>query len=90
MNPQPRTRLNLVATAVLGLVIVVLVNYIASRHYKRWDWTTHGLFTLYDERLPASVVSARHFDSWWKKRRRSDPDLLTFSAEQLTRVDVAS
>ena len=48
-----------------------------------------GLFTLYDERLPASVVSARHFDSWWKKRRHSDPALLTFSAEQLTRVDVA-
>lgn len=55
MNPQPRTRLNLVATAVFGLVIVVLVNYIASRHYKRWDWTTHGLFTLSERSAQALV-----------------------------------
>jgi len=46
MSAQPRTRLNLALTAVLGLVIVVLVNYVSSRHYKRWDWTTRGLFTL--------------------------------------------
>lgn len=46
MSAQPRTRLNLLLTAVLGLVIVVLLNYISSRHYKRWDWTAHGLFTL--------------------------------------------
>jgi hypothetical protein len=46
VSAQPRTRLNLVLTAVLGLVVVVLVNYLSARHYKRWDWTTHGLFTL--------------------------------------------
>jgi ATP-dependent helicase HrpA len=43
------------------------------------------LFALYDERIPATVVSARHFDSWWKKHRHHDPELLTFSREQLTR-----
>ncbi|MBT8470389.1 MAG: GldG family protein [Deltaproteobacteria bacterium] len=48
MSAQPRARLNLLLTAVLGLVVVVLVNYISSRHYKRWDWTSHGLFTLSD------------------------------------------
>ena len=48
MSAQPRTRLNLLLTAVLGLVVVVLVNYLSARHYKRWDWTTHGLFTLSD------------------------------------------
>ncbi len=48
MSARPRTKLNFLLTAVLGLVIVVLVNYISSRHYKRWDWTTHGLFTLSD------------------------------------------
>lgn len=48
MSAQPRTRLNLLITAVLGLVIVVLFNYISSRHYKRWDWTSHSLFTLSD------------------------------------------
>ena len=46
MSAQPRTRLNLLLTAVLGLVVVVLVNYLSARHYKRWDWTAHGLFTL--------------------------------------------
>lgn len=43
-----RTRLNVLATAVLGLVVVVLVNYLSSRHYLRWDWTARGLFTLSD------------------------------------------
>lgn len=30
----------------LSLVLFVMVNYIASRHYRRWDWTHEGLFTL--------------------------------------------
>ena len=46
MSARPRTKLNFLLTAVLGLVVVVLVNYLSSRHYKRWDWTTQGLFTL--------------------------------------------
>ncbi len=41
------------------------------------------LFTFYDERVPADVVSARHFDTWWKSARREDPDQLTFTAELL-------
>jgi ATP-dependent helicase HrpA len=50
-----------------------------------------GLFALYDERLPASIVSARHFDSWWKQARQQEPELLTFTRAQLSRqqaVDV--
>jgi ATP-dependent helicase HrpA len=42
-----------------------------------------ALYRLYDERLPASVVSGRHFDSWWKKARRRQPELLTFTPEML-------
>ena len=42
-----------------------------------------GLFDFYDERIPGHVVSARHFDSWWKKARREDPDLLTFTMDLL-------
>ncbi len=38
---------------------------------------------LYDERVPSDVVSGRHFDSWWKKARRTRPDLLTFTADDL-------
>jgi ABC-2 type transport system permease protein len=48
VNERARTRANLALTAVLGVLVVVLVNYISSRHYKRWDWTGEGLFTLSD------------------------------------------
>ena len=41
------------------------------------------LFDFYDQRIPADVVSGRHFDSWWKKVSRETPDLLTFSPEML-------
>ncbi|MCW3814960.1 ATP-dependent RNA helicase HrpA [Micromonospora sp. DR5-3] len=41
------------------------------------------IFQFYDERIPADVVSGRHFDSWWKKTRREQPDLLTFTRELL-------
>lgn len=44
-----------------------------------------SLVEFYDQRVPAHVVSARHFDSWWKKARRETPDLLTFTEELLTR-----
>ncbi|MBX6723699.1 MAG: DUF3418 domain-containing protein, partial [Dactylosporangium sp.] len=42
-----------------------------------------ALFDFYDQRIPAEVVSARHFDSWWKRARRTDPNLLTFSIDML-------
>ncbi|MCU7726633.1 ATP-dependent RNA helicase HrpA [Actinoplanes sp. KI2] len=41
------------------------------------------VFRLYDERIPAEVVTARHFDAWWKKARRDQPDLLTFTRDLL-------
>ncbi|MCZ7424562.1 ATP-dependent RNA helicase HrpA [Micromonospora sp. WMMA1949] len=41
------------------------------------------IFAFYDQRVPADVVSGRHFDSWWKKTRRERPDLLTFTRELL-------
>ncbi|SNR95286.1 ATP-dependent helicase HrpA [Geodermatophilus pulveris] len=42
------------------------------------------LVELYDARIPADVVSTRHFDRWWKSARRETPDLLTFTPEMLT------
>ncbi|MFC4144972.1 ATP-dependent RNA helicase HrpA [Micromonospora mangrovi] len=41
------------------------------------------IFGFYDARIPADVVSGRHFDSWWKKVRRDQPDLLTFTRDLL-------
>ena len=46
------------------------------------------LYDFYDERVPADVVSARHFDAWWKKARRTTPDLLTFPRSLLLRATV--
>ncbi|OZM71689.1 ATP-dependent RNA helicase HrpA [Amycolatopsis antarctica] len=41
------------------------------------------LFEFYDQRVGADVVSGRHFDSWWKKTRRDQPDLLAFEKTML-------
>jgi ATP-dependent helicase HrpA len=43
------------------------------------------IYALYDARIPAEVVSTRHFDGWWKKQRHRTPDLLTFSRDDLLR-----
>ena len=45
------------------------------------------VYALYDARIPADVVSARHFDAWWKKQRHQTPDLLTFTRDDLLRTD---
>jgi ATP-dependent RNA helicase HrpA len=44
------------------------------------------IYALYDARIPAQVVSSRHFDGWWKKQRHKTPDLLTFNRDDLLRV----
>ncbi|MFC4061238.1 ATP-dependent RNA helicase HrpA [Planomonospora corallina] len=41
------------------------------------------LFDFYDQRVGQEVVSGRHFDSWWKKARLADPDLLNFEKSML-------
>ncbi|WP_448610402.1 ATP-dependent RNA helicase HrpA [Geodermatophilus sp. URMC 60] len=47
------------------------------------------LFELYDARIPADVVSTRHFDKWWKRARHEQPDLLTLTPEMLTNAAAA-
>ena len=41
------------------------------------------LFDFYDQRIPAKVTTGRHFDSWWKKERRLNPELLDFDPTKL-------
>ncbi|MEU8137500.1 ATP-dependent RNA helicase HrpA [Streptodolium elevatio] len=41
------------------------------------------LFEFYDQRLGKDVVSGRHFDTWWKKTRQQQPDLLSFEKSML-------
>lgn len=43
------------------------------------------LFDFYDQRIPDHVVSGAHFDSWWKRKRREQPDFLDFEREMLIR-----
>ena len=38
-----------------------------------------ALFAFYDERIPADVVSAAHFDRWWRDARKQDPERLSFT-----------
>jgi len=42
-----------------------------------------ALFAFYDRRIPAEVTSARHFDTWWKQARATDPGLLDLSPDDL-------
>jgi len=43
----------------------------------------HALFDFYDRRIPAEVVSARHFDAWWKRASLQQPDRLDFERSML-------
>ncbi|WP_313361900.1 ATP-dependent RNA helicase HrpA [Kocuria sp.] len=47
------------------------------------------LFDFYDARVPADVVSQRHFDAWWKKARQRDEHLLDLTPEDLIAPEVA-
>jgi len=47
------------------------------------------VYAFYDRRIPADVVSGRHFDAWWKQARQATPDLLTFSLTDLVSDDAA-
>ena len=42
-----------------------------------------AIFDFYDQRIPKTVTSARHFDTWWKKARATDPALLDLSPADL-------
>ena len=53
------------------------------------------LFEFYDQRIGTNVVSQKHFDTWWKKAEKQDPELLNFErsflinddAEQVSKLD---
>ncbi|HIF9063947.1 TPA: ATP-dependent RNA helicase HrpA [Photobacterium damselae] len=47
------------------------------------------LFEFYDQRIDLSVVSGRHFDTWWRKASKENPELLNFEREMLFRNDAS-
>ena len=42
-----------------------------------------SLYEFYAERIPAEVVSGRHFDRWWSRQREGDPQYLRISDQVL-------
>jgi ATP-dependent helicase HrpA len=45
------------------------------------------VFAHYDQRIPADVTSAAHFDAWWRKAGKRAPHLLDLTPDQLIRSD---
>ncbi|WP_067656308.1 ATP-dependent RNA helicase HrpA [Nocardia harenae] len=48
------------------------------------------LFQFYAGRLPADIVSVRHFDTWWRTARKADPALLDFDTATVVNQGVAA
>ena len=47
-----------------------------------------SLYAFYDKRIPADIVSGRHFDKWWKHERHEHPALLDFTIDDVIRDGV--
>ncbi|WP_325893958.1 ATP-dependent RNA helicase HrpA [Grimontia sp. NTOU-MAR1] len=47
------------------------------------------LYEFYDQRIEHTVVSGRHFDSWWKKASRDEPEKLNFEKAMLLAGDAS-
>ncbi len=45
------------------------------------------VYDFFDRRIPPGIVSAGHFDRWWKGERRHHANLLTLTEDELTRAD---
>ena len=41
------------------------------------------LYNFYDERIDKSVISAKHFDTWWKTKQKIDPEFLNVEKNML-------
>lgn len=61
---RARARLFLVANAALLASIVLMLNYLAFRHYERWDWTEQSIFTLSDRSERVLEQLARPIEIW--------------------------
>jgi ATP-dependent helicase HrpA len=46
-----------------------------------------AIFAFYDDRIPADVVSAGHFEAWWRRHRGDSPRLLDLSLPDLLNPD---
>jgi hypothetical protein len=51
VSPDLGTKVSASAGVIAAMVLAMLVNVLAARHYRRWDWTRGGLYTLSDATL---------------------------------------
>ncbi len=57
-------RLYLALNALLLTAIMLMVNYLAFRHYERWDWTEQSIFTLSDRTEQELARLSRPIEIW--------------------------
>ncbi|MFT3855190.1 MAG: ATP-dependent RNA helicase HrpA [Ilumatobacteraceae bacterium] len=67
-----------------NLAVIAEAEALAERSRRAALVDEATLFAFFDARVPADVVSTRHFDRWWKQARRATPDLLTLTPGDLT------
>lgn len=68
-----RARLYLALNALLLTSIMLMVNYLAFRHYARWDWTEQSIFTLSD-RSEQVLARLSHPIEIWVLLSESEPE----------------
>ncbi|MBX3272803.1 MAG: Gldg family protein [Sandaracinaceae bacterium] len=58
------TRLYALASAALLVLLALQLNYLSYRHYARWDWTTHSIYTLSDRTKAVLRELAHDVEIW--------------------------
>jgi hypothetical protein len=59
-----RTRAVQMAGALAAVVLALVVNVIAARHYRRWDWTSSRRYTLSEPTLSTLRALTEPIDVW--------------------------
>ena len=78
-------------TTALDSGVAVIDEVLAlEAKYRRSDLFVddEAIVDFFDERIPADVVSVRHFDRWWKEERVDNPHRLDLSVDDLLDPDV--
>jgi hypothetical protein len=61
---RTRGRVYLIANAALLTGIILMLNYLAFRHYDRWDWTEQSIFTLSDRSEQVLARLSQPIEVW--------------------------
>src|SRR3546814_6763979 len=69
-----------------------VVEVLALEHRLRRDLlvTDDELVAFFDARLPDDITTGKRFDKWWRDRKSTRPELLTYSTEVLVGGDATA